>query len=355
MTREQVWDIIGDIDDRFIAEAAQYDPQKCSRSPERIGVMSKKRMITFALAAALILALGVTAYAIGMGIHRQRQAELRHELQIDENNVTDYVEFAVPEEGAAEGGLTLLSTMNNGDYQLLYFNISPVSEEMIACLDQENLRGRENRDDRVFWPYLYLDGEYYGILVNQFARYRDDYDPDTETLTLRASLPNLKFRDKDSMEIRVALGYTDNYAQIHESASYGPALIPLTQQRVINVRFPEPVDFENSETGGKGQIIGVAIYAEGVTWLVTHDDMESVYPVESQDDLRWLPWARARDKLELEAQLHFADGSIRTNLAADRTEYWNGTVYDVCLFQDGMINIDQVVSITIGGQTYVVR
>ena len=355
MTREQVWDIIGDIDDRFIAEAAQYDPQKCSRSPERIGVMSKKRMITFALAAALILALGVTAYAIGMGIHRQRQAELRHELQIDENNVTDYVEFAVPEEGAAEGGLTLLSTMNNGDYQLLYFNISPVSEEMIACLDQENLRDRENRDDRVFWPYLYLDGEYYGILVNQFARYRDDYDPDTETLTLRASLPNLKFRDKDSIEIRVALGYTDNYAQIHESASYGPALIPLTQQRVINVRFPEPVSFENPETGGAGQIIGADIYAEGITWLVTHDDMESVYPVESQDDLRWLPWARARDKLELEAQLHFADGSIRTNLAADRTEYWNGTVYDVYLFHDGSINIDQVVSITIGGQTYVVR
>ena len=31
MTREQVWDIIGDIDDRFIAEAAQYDGrQSCA-------------------------------------------------------------------------------------------------------------------------------------------------------------------------------------------------------------------------------------------------------------------------------------------------------------------------------------
>ena len=66
MTREQVWDIICNIDDRFIAEAAQYDPKQRSRSPERIGVMSKKRLITFALAAALILALGVTAYAIGV-------------------------------------------------------------------------------------------------------------------------------------------------------------------------------------------------------------------------------------------------------------------------------------------------
>ncbi len=355
MTREQLWDIIGDIDDRFIAEAAQYDPKQRSRSPERIGVMSKKRIITLALAAALILALGVTACAIGVSIHRQRQEALRHELQIDENNVTDYVEFAVPEEGATEGGLTLLSTMNNGDYQLLYFNISPVSEEMIACLDQENLRDRENRDDRVFWPYLYVNGEYYGILVNLHTLYRDAYDPETQTLTLRASLPNLKFRDSETVEIRVALGYTDNYAQIHESASYGPVPITLTQQSVISVRFPEPVDFENPETGGAGQIIGADLYAEGVTWLVTHDDMESVYPIESQDDLRWLPWTRARDKLELEAQLHFADGSTRTNLAVNRSEYWNGTVYDIYLFFDGTINIDQVVSITIGGQTYVVR
>ena len=292
------------------------------------------------------------AYAIGISIHRQRQEKLRYELQIDENNVTDYVEFAVPEEGAAEGGLTLLSTMNNGDYQIMFFNISPVSEDMIACLDHENLRDRENRDDRVFWPYLYVDGEYYGILVNLHTLYRDEYDPETQTLTLRASLPNMKFRDNEAVEIRVALGYTDNYAQIHESASYGPVSIPLTQQRVISVRFPEPVPFENPETGGAGQIIGADIYAEGITWLVTHDDMESVYPVASLDDLRWLPWARARDKLELEAQIHFTDGSVRTNLAADRSEYWNGTVYDVYLFHDGTINIDQVVSITIGGQTF---
>ena len=314
--------------------------------------LKKKRIITFALAATLILALGATAYAIGMGIHRQRQETLRYELQIDENNVTDYVEFAVPEEGAAEGGLTLLSTMNNGDYQIMFFNISPVSEDMIACLDHENLRGRENRDDRVFWPYLYLDGEYYGILVNLLTLYRDEYDPETQTLTLRASLPNMKFRDNEAVEIRVALGYTDNNAQIHESASYGPVTVTLTQQRVISVRFPEPVSFEEPESGGAGQIIGADIYAEGITWLVTHDDMESVYPVESQDDLRWLPWSRARDKLELEAQIHFTDGSVQTNLAADRSEYWNGSVYDVYLFKNGTINLDQVVSITVGGKTF---
>ena len=63
MKREQLTEVISNIDDRLVAEAYRFDPARGSRSPERIGVMSKKRIITFALAAALILALGVTALA----------------------------------------------------------------------------------------------------------------------------------------------------------------------------------------------------------------------------------------------------------------------------------------------------
>ena len=67
MKREQLSDIIGNLDDRQIAEAYQFDPGLCGRSPERIGRMKIKRIVTFALAAALILALGVTGYAIYRG------------------------------------------------------------------------------------------------------------------------------------------------------------------------------------------------------------------------------------------------------------------------------------------------
>lgn len=63
MKREQLSTIICNIDDRHIAEAYQFDPDLCARSSERIVHMKKKRIITFALAAALILALGVGAYA----------------------------------------------------------------------------------------------------------------------------------------------------------------------------------------------------------------------------------------------------------------------------------------------------
>ena len=64
MKREQLSDIIGAIDDRQVAEAWRFDPELCGRSPERIGTMKIKRIVTFALAAALILALGVTGFAI---------------------------------------------------------------------------------------------------------------------------------------------------------------------------------------------------------------------------------------------------------------------------------------------------
>lgn len=67
MKREQLSDIIGNLDDRQIAEAYQFDPELCGRSPERIGRMKIKRIVTFALAAVLILALGATGFAIYRG------------------------------------------------------------------------------------------------------------------------------------------------------------------------------------------------------------------------------------------------------------------------------------------------
>lgn len=63
MKREQLSEIISNVDERHIAEAACFDPAFRVRSPERIGTMKTKRIITLALAAALVLALGVGAFA----------------------------------------------------------------------------------------------------------------------------------------------------------------------------------------------------------------------------------------------------------------------------------------------------
>lgn len=65
MKRESISLALNDLDVRHISDTATYSPQAGQGSPERIVPMNKKRIITFALAAVLILALGITAYAGG--------------------------------------------------------------------------------------------------------------------------------------------------------------------------------------------------------------------------------------------------------------------------------------------------
>ena len=71
MNREKAFQALAELDDRYIAEAVRYAPGEASGSPERTLYMKKKRLITLALAAALILSLGMVAYAIVGTPHSQ--------------------------------------------------------------------------------------------------------------------------------------------------------------------------------------------------------------------------------------------------------------------------------------------
>ena len=63
MKRETITLMLNSIADDYISEADAFAPGSIQESPERI-VHMKKRIITFALAAVLMLALGISAYAI---------------------------------------------------------------------------------------------------------------------------------------------------------------------------------------------------------------------------------------------------------------------------------------------------
>lgn len=65
MNRDQILQLLDGIDDRFVTEAARFDPVGRQGPPERIVHMKSKRIITLALAAALLLGLGTVAYAAG--------------------------------------------------------------------------------------------------------------------------------------------------------------------------------------------------------------------------------------------------------------------------------------------------
>ena len=64
MKRETITWMLNSVEDAYISEAAAHCPESIQESPERIVPMKKKKIVSFVFAAALILALGATAYAI---------------------------------------------------------------------------------------------------------------------------------------------------------------------------------------------------------------------------------------------------------------------------------------------------
>ncbi len=75
MNREQAFETLSELDDRFIAEAIRYAPGDALMPPERIVQVKKRKILAIALAAALILALGAAAWALS-GIPRSTGTHL---------------------------------------------------------------------------------------------------------------------------------------------------------------------------------------------------------------------------------------------------------------------------------------
>lgn len=83
MNRDGFFRLLADLDDRFVEEAIRCAPGEASGGPERIVSMNRKRIITLALAAALLLALGVTAWATGAFSMLTRRPEPEEGFRID--------------------------------------------------------------------------------------------------------------------------------------------------------------------------------------------------------------------------------------------------------------------------------
>ena len=75
MNREKAFELLGDLYGRYVEESVCYAPETASGSPERIVHMKTRRIITLAIAATLILALGITAYAGYQGVATPEAAQ----------------------------------------------------------------------------------------------------------------------------------------------------------------------------------------------------------------------------------------------------------------------------------------
>ena len=148
MNRTQLNRALTGIDDRYLTmvdrktEEVQTMRQKKTRT--------KKLFRTILIAAAIMALMGITAYAVS-SIHAARQQALRADLQIQENSVSGYTEY--PERGPdpaaapsttaetrpAEPKIQLISSLQQGDFQAVYFSLSPVPEERARSFFFDNM------------------------------------------------------------------------------------------------------------------------------------------------------------------------------------------------------------------------
>ena len=331
MKRELLSKAFGEMDESFVLEAYRPIPEDAVSTSERIVHMGKKHIITIALAAALTLALGITAFA-AWSIHAERQQELRAELKIDENNVRSYVEYDVSDEPA--DGLVLLSAVNDGQTQRIYVNISPVSEEEASAP-----RGTEP-----FPVYtVSIDGTEFGGNAQAYA-----YDKDTQTLTLECYLDvgnvNKAAAELGTDAVPVSVQIITG---INAYRTFGPISFTMTGQQLRVFDF-ENVLYHDPETDKDIEIVGLDLAPFGAVWKVHYEGDAAVQARKFDDWEAYKPWCDLEENVCNEAKIIFSDGSEFSIGGSQNSHYEDGAVHLWNSWKLSAINIDEVQRIVIG-------
>ena len=346
MNRVDVFQAITEINDRFITESFQYAPKDAASSPERIVLMKKKRIVSIALAAALILALGITAYAV-WSVHAARQQELKADLRIEENNVSSYVEYSVPDEQV--GGLVLLSSVNDGEDQRVYLNVSPVTEEEAASFP-DNVRFAWSIEGTTIGgnaaPQLPVGMSLSGTDEIREAVLKNAYDAETQTLTLQC------FMDVGFLETAAAeLGTESVPLQIlmiigeNEPRTFGPVSLSMTKEQSRYFDFGHAV-YHDTELDREIEVVGLELTPFSAIWKVNYEGAAEFH-TPGADQAAYGPWSMLEDKVCIEAKIIFSDGSEFSTGGALTCPYENGTVNQFCGWGSA-INIDDVQRIVLG-------
>ena len=305
----------------------------------------RKRVLTLALAAALILALGISAYA-AWSIHESRQQELREDLQIEENRADSYVEYALPD--ASGDGLVLLSALNDGIDQRAYVDISPVTEEEAAGFPNDtfftwSIAGTEIGGFAA--PQLPVGQSVSGEAEIRKAVLAFAYDEQTQTLTLQCYMNVSLLRSameqlgSESVPLQINMGAKG------ESRSFGPISFSMTeeQRRVFDFGHARYYD---EELDKEIELLSLELTPFSAVWLVRYDAAEDFHQ-SGADWEQYKDWSLLEDKICLQSALVFSDGSRFSTGGVLAAPYEDGAVHLNCAW-GGAINIYEVRQIVLG-------
>ena len=306
----------------------------------------RKRILSLALAAALLLALSAVAYA-AWSIHAFRQQELKEDLQVVENQAGSYVEYPVPDEDAP--GLVLLSTVNDGEDQRVFVNISPVAEEEAAGFPDEinyswSIEGTEIGG--FAGPQLPVDLSVSGDEAIRAAILEYAYDRDTQTVTLECYLSKAAIQraqaelNSDALPLMVHLCEGQTVLR-----SFGPVSIAPTaeQRRVFDFGSARYYD---EELDKEIEIVGLELTPFSAVWKVRYAQAEQFHRPDADWDA-YQDWSTLEDKVCMLTEIFFSDGLSFTTGGALTCPYVDGVVELHCDWGRA-INIYDVQRIALG-------
>ena len=346
MKRETISQALDLLEERHISATASFDPGAIQEPPERIVPMKKKRILSFALAAALLLALSAAAYA-AWSVHEARQQELKEDFRIAENNVESYVEYTVPDEGE---GLVLLSAVNDGQEQRVYVNISPVTEvEAAAFPENAGFGWRIEGTDCGGYaaPHLPVNQSVSGTERIRAAVLAHAYDRDTQTLTLQCFIDVQLFRKAAAELGTESVPLTVQMSVDGDSRSFGPVSLSLTAEQRRYFDFGHAL-YHDEETDREIELVGLELTPFSAVWKMHYEGDEALHRPDA-DWETYGPWIQLEDKICIQARLIFSDGSEFSTGGALTCPYENGTVNPFCGWGSA-IDIDDVQRIVLGDQ-----
>lgn len=344
MKRETISQALDLLEERHVSATASFDPGAIQEPPERITAMKKKRIISLALAAALILTLSVAAYA-AWSVHAAKQQELKEDFRIAENNVESYVEYTVPDEGE---GLVLLSAVNDGQEQRVYVNISPVTEvEAAAFPENAGFGWRIEGTDCGGYaaPHLPVNQSVSGTERIRAAVLAHAYDRDTQTLTLQCFIDVQLFRKAAAELGTESVPLTVQMSVDGDSRSFGPVSLSLTAEQRRYFDFGHAL-YHDEETDREIELVGLELTPFSAVWKMHYEGDEALHRPDA-DWETYGPWIQLEDKICIQARLIFSDGSEFSTGGALTCPYENGTVNPFCGW-GGAIDIGDVQRIVLG-------
>lgn len=355
-------------------------------SPEEVKALTLRRIRTrrvrhvsrtLLIAAVIVSLLTVSAIAVGLSIHSRRQEQLRQDMKIEENHVDSYMEFPLPAESAEtaeSSGVVLLSAIKDSESETVYVSISPIEEEDLFKEDrfQWTLDGHSFGSvfpvyDKSGLDYTEPVTDYDGTTFYQPSPEQlrgtilENYDSETKSGLFKFDLLLENVNVDKPLDISIYKTRHDIEAQeVYDIEVCGTFRLEPIDECCLRLRFLEPPTFENSDTGGKGRVIGADIYATGVTWIIEHDGMADIYtssdgtpPKLSGDELRALQvsWLTAIESALNGSTVQYTDGeSVALPSGLVRMDF-DGAQLKSPVSTKSTIDLSRISSLTVLGET----